>query len=215
MKAPVTENKYIQVSGFTEYLSFSRFWGLQKLQGKTKPKWIMSFSFGGKVYCKQNCKGGKNKSGSEEVLSLIKHEITFRVVALAGPVDPRVKSTLEEWSSLPSEPTCLSRKYSLGTIPQRRGLCLHFLSASRREAFSAWQRGKQKPRLKVDCMSEVLTLKERKPYGNYFIIQLEPSGGFQLKGILSTTSPGTPLYFFPPSTLPPPLFFSNFTSSVI
>lgn len=89
--------------------------------------------------------------------------------------------------------------------PQENRALLTFLLASRREAFSAWQRGKQKPRLKVDCVSEVLTLKERKPYGDYFIIQLKASGGFKLKGILSTTSlsPFLLLFSFPS---PFPLF---------
>lgn len=60
------------------------------------------------------------------------------------------------------------------------------------DAFSAWQRHKQK--LEVDYISEVPTLEERKPRGNYFIIRRRLSGGFQLKGILSSTSLGP---FFP------------------
>lgn len=126
----------------------------------------------------------------------MKHEVTFLR-------RPRPAPSLQEsgvpwragppckWANLPT------LKAQPENYPQESRVLLTFLPASGREAFSAWQRGKQKPRLKVDCIAEVLTLKERKPYGDYFIIQLKPSGGFKLKGILSTISLGL---FFPFST---------------
>lgn len=52
---------------------------------------------------------------------------------------------------------------------------LHFPSPSRQETFSSSQRGKQKPELKVDWFFfflHTITLKERKPYGDWVIILL-------------------------------------------
>lgn len=85
---------------------------------------------GGVVYSKQNGKGGKNKRALRAVLereapSLIRHEIVFSVVILAGPVYPGVVSALKELVLPANEPTCPCRKYSLGTIPKRLKLCLH------------------------------------------------------------------------------------------